>query len=426
MMARMAGILTLILLSFNAHALDTEIRVLIVDTAQTRKTFGEYDNINNLTAVIDQMVAVWNVTSDGDIDPLLLSPITMTIANTKEVSGDYEIPQLDGPAMTATDDLTTWGRLTSTEFDTQQVRNAYDADIVIAIVDSNLMRSCGIGPTRWWNDHFIPAGNFKAKLTGPEAGLDRRGAENSYMVVISDAVSCFSRNTAINDSMINILAHEIGHLFGGGHDLEPTQPGRAPSTPRGWYLYDDSHGYVSVLTLPFFNLTLRLKTVLSRRDIDIAKCMTGQWCTQMGVYSEAAGFNNVGTIKKTDASVANYRPIPSDPPVVACNLSTPTNVRGRLLEYCDTNDDVSRHELAWDDSCPEETVVYNGAASPNGPFGPYYIVGTSLASPTPTWNRIDVWWKIRACSATGCTGLSDSYYFAKAYCFDTPISGPIP
>ena len=136
MMARIAGILTLILLSFNAHALDTEIRVLIVDTAQTRKTFGEYDNINNLTAVIDQMVAVWNVTSDGDIDPLLLSPITMTIANTKEVSGDYEIPQLDGPAMTATDDLTTWGRLTSTEFDTQQVRNAYDADIVIAIVDS--------------------------------------------------------------------------------------------------------------------------------------------------------------------------------------------------------------------------------------------------------------------------------------------------
>jgi len=226
----------------------------------------------------------------------------------------------------------------------------------------------------------------------PIAGLDLRGDENSYVAVVKDSTGCFNIETIYGDNnMINVNAHEIGHLLGAGHDLAVTAPGGSPTSPLGWYLFDDSHASVQVWQI--FGFTLRLKSAVARRDSDILACSDPDLpCTQLIAFSASGGMNNLGTANFVAASVANYRPVPQAPP--PCGLTKPTYVNGFVTMSCGLKLPeeiyVTEHYIYWGDSCPTASDYYVIAPVPINPqvYENKFIQSTLFHANFNTWHYV--------------------------------------
>jgi len=253
------------------------------------------------------------------------------------------------------------------------------------------------------------------ETSGPAAGLDRRGSVDAFVTIIQDGPACFNTDPAFGDDMTNVVAHEVGHLFGAGHDLAASAPG-ASNVPVGWYLFSDSHATANELTIPFVNITLRLKTAVARADSHLAMC-TGEVCLQLPTYSNsaAAGQDNAATIDWTAASVANYRPVPA-----ACGLTKPTNVSGFVTTFCALFQPedlyMTQHFIQWDDACPAETDYFTTVAVAYNPtIPPGY--GSTIFESTFFRSNYTAQIYVSACAyGQGCTDWSSSSYYAPFLC----------
>ena len=116
--------LLLILLASSASALDTEVKVLIVRAPLVAELQSE--NITNQTLAIDRLEDVWNQGPGS-------TPVSLSVVNTKNAQGNYVTAQLVGPIISGSDSLSTWGKLTSGDYNIDDLRNAAVADLVVVL-----------------------------------------------------------------------------------------------------------------------------------------------------------------------------------------------------------------------------------------------------------------------------------------------------
>lgn len=400
---RLCVLVILMLAAFPIQALDTQIKVLIVLAPG-----GQQDD--QQTTQIDGLVSAHSNVSG--------SVTTLSIVNAKNAFGNYIKPTLVGPALSGTSYQTTYNDLTGSSYNLDALRDANEADLVMIITPGAAMGGsvCGFAPQWLWTSYQGGNGSFQRGTASagrdPIAGLDLRSSESAFVALLSDYPSCVNLETAYGDDARLFVAHEAGHLFGGGHDLLPSAPGTPAPGPSGWYLLSDSHS--TVVEFTFFGLTFRLKQAIARTDSNIDKCVQNS-CAQSFSYSASSGTNNVKTIQLTELSIANYRPIPQPPP--PCGLTKPTYVNGFVTVSCGLKlpEDIyaTEHYIYWGDSCPTASDYYVIAPVPTNPQVYEYTVLQS----TRFWANFNTWHYVSSCAyGEGCTDWASDTYYAPFLC----------
>lgn len=401
MIHRSVSALLIGLITFDASALDNEIRVLAVITAGAV-------NDDNISLQLNQIEIVWNNSS-------VPTSNTMELVNSKDGSGNPIKPVLTGPPVVTTTFESTHALLLTPAYNLTALRDTYQADLVIAYVQSSAVQPgvCGFAPMRNWTDAGGTPGIFIPSFTPPLLGLDVRGRENYFLAIMSTSANCLQ--IQLNNNNLNNAAHEVAHLFGAGHDTEATPYPLEPAPPPGFYLFTDSHAYVYTIT--YYGYTFVYKTVLSRTDPFIQSCLSNSfgYCFVPPLFSTEGGVgdgdhDNVKTLAFTANSIANYRPIP--PP---CGLAKPTNVSGFVVDICWLSTNLTQHYVSWFDSCPAATDYYNVKGSTTGPFGPWPVTAATTDQFIDVWNNIPAWIRVDACDSSTCLE-SNTFYFAEALC----------
>lgn len=399
---RVAGTLFVALFALEANALDNNIKVLAVMAPNAV-------NDANLSQQLNQIETVWNGSSISTVTSL-------SLVNQRDGAGNPIKPQLSGPTLTTTSYQATHTALLSGAYNLGALRNSYQADLVVVFVPGYALSGvCGYAPQDNWTDGGGTPGAFVPAVSGSAIGLDRRGSESFFLAVLSTSPACTQIQS--NNNTLNNIAHEIGHLFGAGHDTARTPAGLPPASPSGYYLFTDSHAMVR--SISFFGLTIVFKSVIARPDPLIQDCVSSPAgnCAVSPVYSRDGGFgdgshDNVRAIAFTATSIANYRPVPAN-----CSLSRPTDVFGFVTHVCFYNTGLTRHQVFWDDACPDATDYYEVERSLFSAFGPYSFGWTAATQTTQIYNNIDGWVRIRACNnSVGCSAPSNSFYYAPALC----------
>lgn len=400
MKLRLLTILAIGLISSNAAALDFELRVLAIRTSN-----AVLDDEMEQQSI--RFAEIW-ANSQG-----ITSPITITIVNDDILPLALSIPELTGGSL--------WGPgapggLQNDAFQAQwqeaqnetrnllALRNQHAADLVIIYTNkltaySGLIGSevCGYAPMNYWTDdpvieNGLPVPKGFLGVGTPPLGVDLRGKESYYIAMVSTNIACTSQ--------LNLVAHELGHLFGGGHDTDPLPPG----FPATFYLFPDSHAMTGITWIPFVG-QIGFKTALARVNSDIDSCNNSVrgTCILGLTYSDPPGWgdithDNVRTLNTTGLSVANYR----EP---GCGLSKPDSVVGAFL-FCNGSGAV--HVMDWDDSCPAATDFYEVWFSFNGFnyfFGAAPEERTIVFTTNPSSFNI-----VRACDSSTCSAFSGAYF----------------
>jgi hypothetical protein len=288
-------------------------------------------------------------------------------------------------------------------------RNMWSADVVVLFVPlaSVAGTDCGRAPLGWSNDNFS-AGAIGADATYAFAnGLDLYSQNLKYVAVVG------------SPCQDNAASHEFGHVLGGQHNYFGTY---APG------LYPDSRAFQDVRYFSWpeygINVSWEESTALGtppNPSEGILGCpeLTA-WCAFTQIYSHPGywgddNHDNARALAETAQSVANYRHDSSPPGSV---LNPPINVSGFVIDPCWSG--WTGHFVAWDDN-PQTNVpvvAYNlwGEAPPGTPIQ----YGWSIPAPqkySGLWNNpFDVRVKMAACSATQCSALSSSSYYAPYLC----------
>lgn len=278
-------------------------------------------------------------------------------------------------------------------------RNQINADIVILYANVNgttCGATSGVSGT-FAQGSFVPDATY--------GGRDLSDSERNWIAVIS---------TYCLDPVFKFVAsgHELAHLFGGTHAK------RVDDTPadtlQGVLSDNKANAYVS-----FFDArgTLGASPV---SDVAVPK---SSFAFAPNIYSNTGGIgldgnathNNRDAARLTAASIAAYRPklegtaLPpapvNPPPVPSCALSKPAFVTAYVVDVCEPQYFGTTYRFDWVDFCSSATDHYEVWGALNG--GSYQLKWTSE---TPwTYGIIvngeaDV--KVKACSASSCTGLS--------------------
>jgi len=399
---RLASVLFMALFALNAHALDNRIKVLAVMAPNAV-------NDANLSVQLNQLETVWNGSSIPTVTVL-------SLVNQRDGAGNPIKPQLSGPPLVTTNFKDTHTALLSGAYNLGALRNSFQADLLVVFVPGTALSGvCGYAPQDNWTDGGTTPGAYIPAVSGSTVGLDLRGSDKFFLAILSTSPACTQIQS--NNNNTNNVAHEIGHLFGAGHDTAQTPAPFPAASPPGYYLFTDSHAMVQSISI--FGFTLVLKSAIARPDLLIQDCISSPAgnCIASSVYSRDGGFgngshDNVKALAFTANSIANYRPIPAN-----CNLSKPTNVFGFVTHVCFFNTGLTRHQVFWDDACPDASDYYEVQRSLVSAFGPYAFGWTTTTQNTPIYNNIDGWVRIRACNnSSGCSSPSDSVYFAPALC----------
>lgn len=369
----------IVLSPLRADAVDTTIRVLVMVTSDADHTF--------ISSKMQKLVEAWEQSSisplvsieliDGGF-PYILTGGSLSGSGIQQIliASDFTNP-------------------TAPLRNLLPLRNEKGADIVILFTGS-YFGSCGKAPTFWWNKEYNPAPVFF-----PAPIIDTRGSEDSYTALVSSDSAC-------DDPYL--VSHEFGHLFGGGHELG--------AGADGAYLYGNSHASLWTppaepgIEMAYF------KTALARYHDQISVCESNG-CNSINKYSDGSGgalgtssTDNVYAINKVAFSVATYRETENN-----CGLAKPNNVFGHWTHLCYTNDPrTTRHNVFWEDSCPDQSDIYDVFYSWGGPSGPYIYGWSTTIQATPVVTTTLAYIKVEACNNSVCSGKSNSEYPAAMLC----------
>ena len=325
------------------------------------------------------------------------------------------------------------------------IREFHGADLVIGLGDfinpsppSSLI--CGRADQEHWSG---TSGTFNPD---PATGLDLAGQDDSFVAITAHGPQCQSFSA-------DIVAHEFGHLLGGGHfdSLVPEDVG----------LNDNSRAFaqLDVVTLWPFPQMYVWRTPLARPSNSVCAPLVGTVpCLPTPQFSNDLAFgnalySNADTFDLTARSVANYQvgtgigPLvalcsdgidndgdsfvdsgdpdcavcgeescPFVPPPICDATVAPTNVQGSLVLQCVPGTSQSKYIVDWNHACPQAVDKYViWTSQPDGAF------------PIPNWHvytqstfvfilgpegRV----RVQSCGIGGCSGLSNSSFLALDIC----------
>lgn len=278
------------------------------------------------------------------------------------------------------------------------VRECYGADVVIGM--TNLASVNGFAPMdKWVKRSIFTFGNPEFIPNLVQAGLDLRGADEFYLVILDQGAGD------------HVMAHEFGHLLGAGHwDLTDL------------WLREDSHAFG--FTDPFG--AVHYVTAVARSATPF--CSGASTCLRFRRYSDqgysGANRKNYKTIDITASSVANYlqgkgpadgepQPVvqcadgidndgdslvdmadadcvsatddseygpPPPPPLPSCDPSVaPTNLNVTRIQVCVPGTSRTAYRARWDHACPSVELVHEVWATTSG-VGQYLVTETELES----------------------------------------------
>lgn len=346
--------------------------------ADTLKIMAVYDPGVSTSNVVTQMNAIQTVFGNTPG----LGGLSITLVNAGS-------PYMLSSALTgSTRELKRVSARNSTSLNT--LRNNNDADLVVVYTDT-LFGYCGYSGIR--NLH-----NWSGTGAAVVGNPDLRQADDFFVVLVSETCA-WNR----------IAAHEVGHLFGAGHE-------RANGANTHG-LFSDSRGD--------FNAPDPVETETGDWTVMISSSLPNvcdpDYCTEIQSFSHpgtttntpsSANYDNYLAVLATYSSVAAFR----EPP--PCGLAVPTSVEGTLLDHCYGPNELSRHEMTWVDTCPAQTDFYQTwaqqpAGDPSGyddhvdtviwPWQEsiFYVLGAAANM------------KVEACEGGNCSGLSTSWYYAS-------------
>jgi hypothetical protein len=293
---------------------------------------------------------------------------------------------------------------------THQLR--YDADVVMFFTGEFSNPSCGLAfQINWTSLSGAPVGS---RWNPGGNGLDLNGAETSFAAIVSTVgPNC--------GTFVDTAIHELGHLFGVGHEYPPAT--------LACCLNNDSHAAVFQAQLPWpMPPGGWFRTITSQA---ISPTFSRVWAKPPGSFYTPIPWyaNERGTVVQTGVSVANYRttvvPPPPPPPVTpppplppGCSLQTPTTVSGVQTGVCVGSPPVyTSYNMYWGDACQGATDYYQVEHSQ--PIGmPYQVTGTTLSP----WTGIlvegpDSMLRVRSCQiGVGCTSLSSDFLVVQDVC----------
>jgi len=279
----------------------------------------------------------------------------------------------------------------------QNARDGAAADLALIFVDD--LSGCGFAPANQWNGSGING-------TAP----DLSGVDTSFVALVSTGSTTNIFNQPLDcQDLPFISAHEIGHLFGGGHEL---------ATNQGPYLWDDSAADYTKPPLfpgqPDGYYTVMISTIP-------ALCIGIAQCDELNKYSDLTTAtdgvsnqtNNRKAVLDTKSSVAAYR----NP---GCQLIKPDPVFGAINNPCDP-DPWTSHNMAWYDSCEDESEFYEIYAQQPAIWGGLDINYVHVWNVSVPWDEVFVRgdaanFRVKSCNSTGCSGKSDTWYWADAIC----------
>jgi hypothetical protein len=451
-------IIFIVLITFNAYSQDSEVTVLAVVNGSGDIASAE-DSLRDIAFA-------YRVSQTNSGRELILANAGQAI----------RVNSLPNFAINAFRSSVQFNEDTVLNSELQVLRDRFNADLIMVFTGGgafagNICGVAGVSQPGHWIDAFDSAnrivdGRFQAGrppegvAREPIASLDLFGAEqNHFAMVVQDGL-CEGQSSFS-------ATHEFGHLFGGGHIINPPQ---ATAGSDAW-LFADSHAGLTQRTIPTFPVATSFCVFTSlATDDDTNLCTLSGNVDIRRDNSYSSQFigandqNNARTIGVTTASVANYRqelvveeeqsnnftqcsdgldndldgltdlddadcsrdtdgfesgtngqqPAPRNVFANNCLLARPTNVRATLIPPQCNEAPFSRYLLEWNSgsSCPVGFYeVYS--STPNGE--PFRFVGATLGTSQEVVTRGDrnlpnaV--RVRACDSANpqaptCTALS--------------------
>lgn len=346
--------------------------------ADTLKIMAVYDPGVSTSNVVAQMSAIQTVFGNTPG----LGGLSITLVN-------GGVPYVLSSALTgSTKELKRISARNSTSLNT--LRNNHDADLVVVYTD-DLFGSCGYAG-------ITAVHNWSGAGAAVVGNPDLRQAEDYFVALVSETCT-WNR----------VAAHEVGHLFGAGHQRA------AGAGTRG--LFTDSRGD--------FNEPDPVATYTGDWTVMINSSMPlgchPAWCTEIQSFSHPgtstntpfnANFDNYLAVLATFSSVAAFR----EPPT--CGITPPIFVTGSIQDICWGNEGWTKHKMLWLDTCPSATDFYKTYAQqpPGDPSGYDDFVDTVFA---PIQQSIffvigaNANMKVKACEGGNCSALSSSWYLAQ-------------
>jgi len=332
------------------------------------------------------------------------------------------------------------GPLDPTDPSSLSIRDAYAADVIVAFA-TNIPFFCGYGDQRDW------AGVAPSFQENPlENNLDLRGKDKYHIALVSlefGTIDCDDRDY--------LVAHEFGHLLGGGHYNDPT-------SGRSW-LYSNSRADTDTHILNWPGLgPITWYNISALGSNNNSKC--GGGCIWARSYSKSLWSwddpirSNRLALAITATSVANYvngngivgqgssggttfqcsdgtdndgdslvdtldsdctgptddseagPPPPPGPPGCLPYSYVPTNLTKTLLQLCVPGTSKTEYRIRWDHACPSDALykVYGTTAGE----GTYFLTATESQSvivrieAPPVSGSVSV----SACFGITCSALS--------------------
>jgi hypothetical protein len=324
----------------------------------------------------------------------------------------------------------------------EPLRELHHADIVLGI-SSTIDDACGKAPQGTWTrtGPFPFLGpNFKGD---PH---DLREANDGYIGI--------ARISGLAPCVPSTLAHEFGHLLGGGHWYS------AHGTDGG--LYENSRSWRQFQVYPLHLPPRWVMTAMVDGPTINFGCPLGPGganeCVYLQKYSDfdnPATNRNAEAFKKTARSVANYRsgvpepvqpdtcsdgidndgdnlvdnadpqcsvcgeelcPTPPNPPS-NCNATVrPVAMLGWVTQVCVPGTSRTEYQVVWAHACPQQVTHYEvWAAQPvTNPFTFRWAV-----VPPNTRGQVEgasARIKVKSCGVGGCSALSSASFLAVDLC----------